>query len=286
MKVCSRIGVLAAFALALAVQHGAPARAGTDIRDYFRSTLQHMVDLPEPALVSYTVTVFATGQSFYVSRDPESGDAEFGFAIGDALGDTKASWPVRVRAADATTIITLDGDDAVTTYPLFDATWDGAYRWLRYGFEGSIPATPTPSTPPSEAPSATPSPTPAPLGVIAVVQAINTGAYSVQDRGSEPCENGHLGRHIHLAARGDGDAHPATDLTVDTTTGDICTMRFELRRTQFFALRGSVEIHYERVGAYLLASDGRIRLHSDIQGVGRRRIDVSFVYSDIQASPK
>jgi len=283
MKGHTWVGCIA-FALMLAVIAPARAEAPPDIREYYRQALARMVRLPQPALVTYTATIFATGQTFYVSRDPSTSDAEFGFAIGDALGENTASWPVRVRTSDAVTSITLeDGNDAVTVYPIFDATWNGAYRWLRYGFGGGGPP-PSVAAAPSASPDEAPSSSPEALGVIAVVQSIGTSSYGVQDWGDGKCETGALGRRIHLIAQREPDAHPATDVTIDVATGDICTIRFELRRTQFFNLTGSVELHYARVGDYLLASDGFMRLNSDIAGIGRRRVDISILYSDERAS--
>ena len=247
--------------------------ATLDAQAYYRLALQRMVNLPEPPVVSYTATIHATGSRFYVSVEPETGLAEFGFSIGSALGVNSASWLVSVQTANAITRVDLDGTAAVTRYPIFDATWWGAYVWLRYGFNGRSLATPSPSTSPTELESE--------LGIIAVVRAIDPGAYRIIDRGNDTCENGDAARHMRLVAYSDPDRYPASDITIDVKTNDICTMGFDLRPTQFLAQTGNVQLHFTNVNGYPLVTDGRIQMSTKFHGLGKRKVEFDLQYTNV-----
>jgi len=231
--------------------------------------------MPSPPLVAYTVTVTSTGAAFLVALDPASGEAEFGFSIADAIGYTSRSWLAVVRTSDVVTAVELDGGYARSRYPIFDPTWSGAYEWLRFGFDGRPPATPAPGA--SVAPAAEDAAGPS---VIAVVRAISSGAYRVDDRGTEACEDGQNGKHLRLEPTGDPDRYPATDLVLRSGDDRICTMRFDLRPTQFWALAGTVELHFAQIGGYEVVGDGRLQFSARIRGIGKRRVTMRMLYSD------
>lgn len=264
----------------MALATGVPAHAAppVDVRALYRQALQRMANMPEPPVVAYTATIRATGSTFYVGVEPNSGEAEFGIAIG-ALGANTKSWPVVVRTADGSTTIALEGGSAQTAYPIFDATWFGAYTWLRYGFDGKPRIAPSETPVPS--PAGTPAPEPSVEGLIAVVRAINIGFYRVVDRGDDRCENGDAARRVRLIANGDPDEHPATDASIDLTTKDICTLGFDLRPTQFLAQSGYVLLHFARVGDYAMVTDGHIEFNTKFHGIGRRRVDIDLRYGGV-----
>lgn len=253
-----------------------PARADiSSAQRAYENVLRTMLSLPEPAQLSYTADILTRNGSFLIGRDGSSGEAEFGFEIG---GDPQ---PLRLRvtqrAAAPDVVLGLD-PAAMTQHPLLDASWRGSYDWLRYGFDGPPPvlATPTPLPTALASPLDDVSATP----VVAVVRAIGTASYSIEDRGPQRCPDGHAGYHVRLHARRDPDAHPATDAVFDVATQHMCMLRFALRPSQFLGVPGSVEVDYGRVGAYVLATQAQIEFWGTIRHVGRNHLEILVRYSD------
>ncbi len=259
----------------LGAHHGsALAEEPETVEEYYRRVLTHMTDLPQPSLVSYDVVVRASGAAFYVSRDPHTGEAEFGFSVGTALGDTSAWWPVLVRTRDNTTSVRLDEARAVTRFPALNATWNGLDAWMRFGMKE---ATPLPS-------AGVASPANGSTGVwpeIAVVRALDLGIYRVSDGGMTTCADDSPARLLHLTARDDASRHPATDISVQTSTQTICTIRFGLERSDLVDRNGRVELHLARVGSYYLVDRGEISFDAGPR-LGRQHVRLFLDYARIE----
>jgi hypothetical protein len=275
-------GIVAAltFAVAIAVAWSSAARADEmqNVEEYYRGVLARMSKLPQPQLVSYDVVARASGATFYVSRDPQNGEAEFGFSVGPALGDTSQWWPVLVRTTDNTTSVLLDGTArAVTHFPALNATWGGIDAWMRFGMAPSTPA-PLPS------PGASSNTTSADYPVIAVVRSLDLGIYRVRDGGATRCADKSPARLLHLTAREDPSRHPATDVTVQTSTQTVCAIRFELERSDLVDRNGHVELYISQVGPYYLVDRGEISFDAGPR-FGRQHVRLFLDYVRTEFPP-
>ncbi len=258
----------------------APADEPGSIEEYYRSVLARMARLPQPSLVSYDAVVRASGATFYVSRDAKSGAAEFGFSVAPALGNTSQWWPVLVRSRDNTTSVLLERTRAVTRFPALNATWGGIDSWMRFGMQE---ATPTPM--PAPVPSA--NPLTGEMPVIAVVHSLDPGIYHARDGGATTCANNSPAHLIHLTPREDPSRHPATDISVQTSTQTICTIRFQLEHSNLVDRNGYVELHIAQVASYYLVNRGEISFDAGPQ-LGRQHVRLFLDYVRIEfpaASP-
>ena len=263
--------VLACVLAGTAVAHAAETESA---EDYYRLVLARMAGLPQPSLVSYDVIVRATGATFYVSRDPQSGEAEFGFSVGPALGDTSQWWPVLVRTRDNMTSVLLDSMRAVTRYPALNATWGGIDSWMRFGMQDATPAPVSAPLAPVDAPAAR-------LPVIAVVRSLDPGIYRVSDGGRTRCADKTPARLLHLVARENPSQHPATDIGIQTSTQTVCTIRFELERSDLVDRNGYVELYIAQVGSYYLVHRSEIAFDAGPR-LGRQHVRLFLDYARIE----
>jgi hypothetical protein len=161
------------------------------------------------------------------------------------------TWMLRHRTDDYASEITEEsGRRLVSTRPLFDPTWYGAFRALRDGmldYQKPEPAISSYATP-------TPGP-PTDLRTIAVVDVIGSNIYSIVDKGESACANGDPGRALHLIPRDRDPRHQLADVVIDLRNMHFCTMRFNVSDG---AWRGSVEQHYSDIEGYWLQTDGTI----------------------------
>lgn len=238
----------------------------------YEAVLRHMASLPEPATLRYRAHITSRNGNFLVGRDLVAQTLQFGFAIGGEPQPLDV--PVTAFQGRIGTTVDLDRP-ATTTYPLLDATWEGSYDWLRYGFDGPPQASIAP-TPPGHDPAPSDAPLDGP--VVAVVRAIGIGSYAIEDRGPQACPDGRPGYHVRLHARRDADAHPATDAVFDPATQTMCSLRFDLRPGQFLHVPGSVELSYAPHGRYVVATGARIEFWGTIHHVGRNHIEIAVQY--------
>ncbi|MDP9023885.1 MAG: hypothetical protein M3N13_00735 [Candidatus Eremiobacteraeota bacterium] len=244
---------------------------------YYSAALELMKALPEPPNVRYDATVRARGARFLLSVD-KKGRATFALEIGNASGVEHGTWNVAARANDPDTSIALaNGTHAIAELPLFNATWSGAYDLMRYGFEGRGSSQPSPQ----ETTTAVGQP-----HVIAMVKAIGTGNYRVSDSGAGSCAGGIPGHKLHLIARSDPERHPLTDVTIDTSSGAICTMQFGFRQGGApGTIKGSVELHLRRFGAYQMITDEKIDLSIRVMGISAYQMGFDTVYNNVVFPP-
>lgn len=270
-RVRGTVGAIAAGALFGAVAAFAalcPAGAATAGDEVFRAVAR-MDAVRAPAYVSYEVVVRAHGAQYYVTRDPTSGKAEFGFSVGRALGDTDHRWNVVVRTADETTSVALPGAYAVTAFPVLNATWGGIDAWMRFGIRGR-------DARPADRRPAAAATTPA-VPTIAVVHALSAPAYAVSGGGSSTCDGGAPARRFFLRARYDATRHPATDITIDDATRTICTIRFQLQRNEIVSGNAYVELHLQPLHGVFIVKRGEIAFDPNPR-LGARRIRLFIDY--------
>ena len=228
-----------------------------------------MNGIPQPAYVSYQVVVRAAHAQYDVVRDAQTGRAEYGFSIGDALGDTDRRWDAIVRTRDGTTAVKLGDTYATSNFPILNATWSGIDDWLRFGIDGR-PATPEPRG----VPAASPSPD---VRTIAVVHSLSAPAYLVSGGSSAGCDGNVPGRIYYLRAKYDPFRHPATDVTVDDASGTICTIRFALQRNGVVDRDGYAELHLRRSNGAVLVDRGEIAFVPK-RPLGNRRVRIFIDY--------
>ncbi len=267
-----RLDVLVTIVVACVLMRDAAVRADEleSVDAYYRSVISHMSHLPQPPLVSYDAVVRASGATFYVSRDPQSGEAEFGFSVGPALGDTSRWWPVLVRTKDNMTSVQLDTARAVTRFPALNATWGGIDSWMRFGMQEATAR-------PEPAPLATAAATSREMPVIAIVHSFDPGIYRARDGGWTTCADNSTARLIRLTARDDAARHPATDIGVQASTQTICTIRFALEHSDLIDRNGYVELHIARVGSYYVVERGEISFDAGAK-LGRQHVRLFIDY--------
>jgi hypothetical protein len=239
-------------ALALLLALAAPAPSA---QDYYRAALAQMRDIREPALVTYRTEIPA-GQSTLVVRldgDTVNVVLEMGGAA------PSIHWDVAYRASDRLASVTLaDGTQLRSSLSIFDPTWTGVYEWMRHGLSATAE-----SPPPASAANASQG---APLPIIAVVNAMNPGDYTIEDAGAGDCA-GRPGHALHLKANHDPQDHPLTGVTVDLVTQRFCSLRFGLRSGSAATnINSTVELDFGDAGGYYLVTGGSIE--STVRALG------------------
>ncbi len=263
-------------AIAAALLILAPATAGAQAAppsadEYYTQALERMKALPEPLVVTYDASVDAYGARFLLNSS--KGRASFALVIGSGGGVKQGTWQVAARTSDVVTSIAVsEKTRALSASPIFNATWNGAYNFMRYGLDG--PAT-------NEETAASAGAIPGSQRVIAMVKAIGTGYYRAQDAGAGTCSGGVAGHNIHLIARSDPQGHPLTDVTIDTASGLICTMRFGFRDGGPVDVSGFAVLHLGRVGVYQMISDEQIELNLRVMGIEAKRVGMIARYEDV-----
>jgi len=270
--------LLVALPLLGAAPNDAPAPPAGPVEAYVRAVAL-MRALPEPAYVEYTTSYQSDGNMhFGVSRVRER-YAFFYVQIG-GKDDAPRAFPTRVRTSDDRRAISLNGKPAIVRTPLFDATWNGVYDWLRYGIEGAPLADPASSPVPSAAPAAQPAPSASLPPVIGGVQAFSSRYYTIADAGTRACRDGAPGRRLSLAAKADPDAHPLTEVVLDPASR-ICLVHFRLGRKGAASFTGDFELAFGTVGEYWLVRDGTADFAARMLGIRGGHAHVAFRYGEV-----
>ena len=120
----------------------------------YKIAVGQMRDLPEPPYIRYRIVLPKGDSSMTIVRLPD-GRSKLVIQIGRPPY-ARASWDVAYRSRDGVAAVATDaGGEVASTQGLFDPTWHGAYRWLRYGLLAST------QSPPPASPGATLAATPA-----------------------------------------------------------------------------------------------------------------------------
>ena len=244
-----------------------------DASAVYTRAIKTMRTLPAPATLAYGARIETDDVNLIFSVNKEN-QLKMSLAMGGAHSIDEFAVvddPLRASAK-----VTLSPTLAPTTsIALFDPTWLGAYRWLRYGIDGSDPVAinQTASPTPVENPELASSP---PILTIATIFAIGPSFYNIKGAGPKLCPNGEGGTSLHLTAMVRPDLHPLTDVIV-SDANRFCLMRFSVSgRSGLFGATGTVELHFaERLG-YWLISDGLVDVEGRFLGVALKHGTIKF----------
>jgi hypothetical protein len=267
------LALLAAVAVFPVAANADPTPASTTPEAYYLAALAQMRDISEPAYISYRTNVPPGKSTLAVKRGPDGRASLFIELTGNAPAN---SWEVAYRTSDRLASIPIsDGTHVLSSLALFDPTWNGVDAWMHRGLSASA-TTPEPSTAPSASPAAAQS-----LPVIAVVNAMSPGSYTIEDAGAGDCD-GRPGHMLRLKAKRNPQSHPLTGVTVDLATQRFCSMRFALHEGNLVSsVTGSIELRFGDVGNYYLVTGGDIDVNVRSIGISAARIDTSFAYADM-----
>ncbi|HEX8806576.1 MAG TPA: hypothetical protein VF741_06485 [Candidatus Aquilonibacter sp.] len=243
-------------ALAFAVAAAQEERAPLDRSDaYFAHALARMNSLPTPPSFTYTAHVRTDGGTFamYPSANTIATIFDVGNkgASGSADGTLTFSFDQRDRS------IYLIGGAAplgVAQTPIFDPTWNSAFRWMqnrRLFAVDVVTATPAPQ------------PTGTPLKTIATVSGSPALSYHVVSSEPARCANGDTGWQLHVVPVTDPLNHPLVGVLVDDRTGLVCAAQFEeaVRSEPESHARGTVELRFSQINGYYVMTDESLMLH-------------------------
>lgn len=274
MRIATLIAILGAL---LFLPRPTAAKGAPSARSYYEASVRAMSAVKAPKAITFREAVTTTNISLYVSNDAR-GNLVFGLGLGGINGTD--FWDVVGYPLDGESNISLEKQHFVskTPSPLFDPTWNGAYRWLRYGILGVQPPTR------ASASRALPSKHRSTSNVIATVMAIGSSFYDVTDAGASACPGSNdAGHALHLIARDDPTMHPLTDVIVDVKTHRFCSMRFALRgRSGFFGATGYIELHFAKLDGYWLVHDGVVDVEERFLGIGLKQGTISFKIDDLR----
>ncbi len=233
---------------------------------------------PVPAYVSFHESVVSNDADVRMFRD-ENGVVHTGMILGRANGGREAV-QVQYRGEDELAALELnDGTSGVSHSPLYDPTWPGMRAWLRYGLQGAPVGAPQ-ITQQAEAEAARQAEAAASRQALASVRAFTVAFYRLEDRGPAPCPDGAPGRAIHLTSFRDIDSHPLSDVVIDTSAARFCSLRFHLYVPGQVSFSGFIEVHFEMVDSYYLATQGRIEGDvNDVTVDEARRVRIEFTRS-------
>ena len=283
-----RLAVLWALAAAGAMlpavmPHAAGAQQDDDrswATTYYLDALAAMQKIQEPAFLTYRTSVPGGNTTISVKRDP-GGLAALHIETRTSTMEPQ-SWSVVHRGSDGMSTITLeDGSRALTPFAIFDPTWNGVYQWVRHGLvavEFPEMGEDDDSTQVSPAPGKTPPP------LIAVVQAIGTGFYRIEDGGPAMCVDGRPGHFLRTIARSDPGTHALTGVVIDTASMRFCSMMFHEKlqtpKNKSASMTFDLALHLGDVDGYYLVRDGMLNGNARAFFVFRLPMNTIFTYDD------
>jgi len=251
----------------------------------YQDAVAAMEKLPQPSFLTFHTSVKSSGMRFVVGSVPNRKDhASFAVIFGRST-NLETSWLGRYRAQDNRSMIVQDGKPPlIVSSPLFNPTWLGANDWLKNGLFSESPdaqATPTPLS--TIAPTATSSPED--IRVIGRVVAVNSKDYIITRGPSESCPGDTAASdHLHLVAKNNAEAHPLTDVVVNSA-GLFCTMRFSLGARSALSFRGAFRLDFGMVDKFWLVRSGTADFAIRALGISTLRSHVVFSYLDYDVPP-
>lgn len=236
--------------------------------EYYSSALRAMNGLKVPSNLQYHSTVTFHNVQVGLSND-RSGMMQMSLGLGGEDGST--AWSIIDHTTTPLSQVSLADPKFVskTTSPLFDPTWDGVHRWLRYGLRG-MPADGSSAFALDHDPNATQT-------------VFGASSYDVEDGGARACPNGNPGHLLRLVARSRPDLHPLSAAIVETRTSRFCMLRFSIQgRSGLMGATGFVEVHMKDVGGYWLVSDGFLDVEARLLGLAIKNGRIGFTDTDVQ----
>lgn len=255
-----RRGLVAAILLAVLTTAGAVAQEKTapvDRNDvYFARALAHMNALPTPPSFTYTAQVKTDGGT--VTLYPNADAVATTFVVGGKSGAEGSADNTLTFSFDQHNrqVFLVGGADALgeTPAPIFDPTWNSAFRWMQHRRLFAIDVT-------QSAPL--PKPTGTPLKTIAIVAGSPALSYHVISSRPATCANGDTGWQLHVVPVSDSEDHPLVGVLIDDRTGLVCAAQFEeaVHSEPPDHARGAVEMRFGTVGGYYIVTDESVMLH-------------------------
>ena len=238
-----------------------------------------MQDVKSPSHLIYKSTVSTDGLSLFLSND-KSGRLAMGISLGGEPGSTVFTVDDSPSMPISRLELPAQHFTSETASPLFDPTWSGAHRWLRFGIKGEARGAETSGDEPPE-PSAG-------LQIIAATAAIGSTFYNITDAGSKACPAGTAGHALDFEARTEPSLHPLIGATIDDSSHRICEMRFALSgRSGVMGATGYVDMHFADVDGYWLVTDGVVDIEARLLGIGIKHGVMTFRSSDLEVdTPK
>ncbi len=223
-----------------------------------------------PPVLSFHETIVSDDVDVRVFRDTE-GVVHTGMVTGRPNGG-RAAVDVRYSGADELAALHMpDGTEGLSHSPFYDPTWSGMQSWLRYGLQGAPVRSAAPAPEATDAAS---------TQALVSVKAFTVAFYRLEDNGDAVCPDGSPGRAIHMKAYRDLDAHPLSDVIINTQSGRFCTMRFHLYVPGAVSFTGFVELHLRDVDRFCLATDGSVEGDvNDIVAAQTRHARIEFTRS-------
>ncbi len=223
---------------------------------YFARALARTNALPTPPSLTYTARVRTDGGT--LAMYPASDTLWTTFIVGDNAGNPDRGNTTLTFSFDQRKrqVFLIGGADTLgaAPAPIFDPTWNSAFRWMQHRrlFDiDVVQATPMPA------------PTGTPLKTIVVVQRSPGLSYHVTGSVRATCANGDPAWQMHVVATFDPQDHPLVGVLVDDQTGLVCAAQFEetVRSEPETHASGSVELRFARVGDYYVMTDESLMLH-------------------------
>ena len=269
--------IATALALTVAVDTGTSKAQSTEsATSLYSRALGTMKQLQQPRSMRFKVDVHATGVGVQLREDPKN-YASLVVGFGSAFTGQGDWTSLYSGETNRTTVERSHDSSLLAISPIFNPTWLGAYDWLRYGLHGqpplSVMATPASIATPIDG-----------MKEIAVVAAVNPGAYDVSYSGNAACPSGTPGLHLRLIARTDPRVHPLTDVTIDPITMRFCSMRFNIGNASGISLTGSFELHFGDRQGYWLVTDASSNLLFRLFGFGAKHAQLNLTYSNFEIS--
>lgn len=239
---------------------------------YYLEALHATRAAPQPAAASFDEQLRSSGMKFALVPDKDVARLAIGYGR-----DMRNALDIQASYASQTGVqVTQDGATHHVSAPIFNPTWSGIEDWMRYGFDG--PPAGSAHVAVTAAPTATPDTLAPPT--IAVVAAVDPGAYSITDGGAATCEDRRPGRRLLLHALSKPDIHPLTSVVIDESTKRFCTMSFRLGASSALSLTGAFELHLGAVGEYWLITDGTADFQVRLLGISAQHSRIAFSYGD------
>lgn len=244
-------------------------------REYYARALDTMNALPQPAYATFDMNLNASGVEIGTSCTPKAG-AAFNVGWGRGMRHEIQTQGEYSLSGNAAAIRENDGTFCRDDAAIFKPQWAAMHDWMSYGISETPHAAPRKTT-------ATPQ-TGSGLQTIANVTAVAPAAYDVFDYGAAICPSGTPGHHLHLIAVSNPDAHPLTDVIIETASMRFCMMRFNLVNAVAAGTgaKGDMTVDFGESNGYWSVTHGRAVLSLRLLGASLKHFSLDLSYADMQ----
>lgn len=252
-------------ALAAATAKGQETPPPIDPNDaYFRRALARMNALPQPPSFTYAAQVLTDGGTIDM-RSAGGENVAALFIAGGKAGDEGTDDSRLTFSFDNRSLATylVGGATALGAFPgpIFNPTWNSAFRWMQSRrFFADVTTV---------ASTLSPAPVPTQLKTIAIVSRAPELSYHVVRAVRATCVNHDLGWELIVVPVSDPENHPLSSVVVDDRSGLLCAMRFEetMRGAPpSTATHGAIELQFDRIDGLYVVTAESIAMHLGVPG--------------------